>query len=151
MRVSFRYLLRALASGATLSLLLGSPANAGYFPSRPSGAQLQTVTGVLIDYGIGNGTGSFDLRDASGNDHWIHIGSQMTINGVTVKCLNPDPKMADFGKCPDWPSTVVVGTTVVTATCWTDTSWRPGLGPVLFSDQIDIGTQAQIRARRRRG
>jgi hypothetical protein len=114
---------------------LTAPAIAGYFPSRPSGVQLQYFTGVINDYGLGNGTGSFDLTiGATRMD--FYIGLPMKINGRIVQCQSPDPVSVQAGFCTDWPPEIVEGTSVVTTTCWSDTDFEPG-SPTLFCDEIN--------------
>jgi hypothetical protein len=114
---------------------LTTAANAGYFPSRPPGVQLQHFTGVIGDYGFGEGTGGFYLIvGATKMD--FYIGLPMKINGHIVRCQSPDPVSVQAGLCTDWPPQIVEGESVVTATCWSDLDFDPGT-PTLFCDQID--------------
>ncbi len=64
------------------------------------------------------------------------IGWPMKINGTIVLCQSPDPIAVEAGFCTDWPSEIVEGTSVVTATCWSDTDFNPGIS-TLFCDEID--------------
>jgi hypothetical protein len=103
------------------------PAIAGYFPSRPPGVQLQYFTGVISNYSIGMGIGGFDLTIGQ-TKVAFNIGLPMKVNGKVVNCRDPD--------CADWPSEIVEGTSVVTATCWSDVDFEPG-SPTLFCDEIN--------------
>ena len=58
-----------------------TPAIAGCFPSRPPGAPLQYFTGVISDYGLGNGTGGFFLTIGTAT-MYFYIGLPMKINGT---------------------------------------------------------------------
>jgi hypothetical protein len=99
---------------------------AGYFPSRPAGVPLQYFTGVMSNYSVGNGIGGFDLTVGETTIPF-NIGRPMTMNGTIVDCRDSD--------CPDWPSEIVEGRSIVTATCWSDTEF---LGTSnLFCDEID--------------
>jgi hypothetical protein len=114
---------------------LATPAIAGYFPSRPPGVLLQYFTGVISDYGLGNGTGSFYLTiGATTMD--FYIGWPMKINGTIVRCWSPDPFVVESGHCTDWPSEIVEGTSVVTVTCWSDADFKPDIS-TLFCDEIN--------------
>jgi hypothetical protein len=64
------------------------------------------------------------------------IGLPMTINGTIVRCQSPDPIAVEAGFCTDWPSEIVEGMSVVTATCWSDTDFNPDR-LTLFCDKID--------------
>jgi len=120
-----------------------SQASAGYFPPRPAGGKLTTFTGVLTQYGLGNGTGSFDLTIGA-TDMTFMVGLPMKMNGKEVACEDPDPEEAGFVQCTDWPSAIVVDKSVVTATCWSDATYEckyrhsrcPGT-PTWFCDEID--------------
>jgi hypothetical protein len=112
-----------------------TPTNAGYFPSRPPGAELRYFTGVISDYGLGNGTGAFYLTIGSTKMDFF-IGLPMKINGHIVQCQSPDPVSVQAGFCKDWPAEIVEGESVVTATCWSDWDFDPGTS-TLFCDQID--------------
>jgi len=130
-----RPLLAGILATAGLVSAFTSPAIAGHFPSRPPGVKLHYFTGVLTLYGLGNNTGNFALKRGARNTTF-YVGLPMKMNGVTVTC--PD---ADFAKdpdvCTDWPSEIVLGKAVVTATCWYDTTvFRE---PTLFCDEIDYG------------
>jgi hypothetical protein len=126
--------------------LLGAvqPAFAGYFPQRPAQAQLQQYTGVIIGYGSGEGIGAFALS-ISGQEVQFYIGRPMTINGSQIHCMNPGTP-----SCTDWPTNIVLGATIVTATCWTDTTYQPG-GATIFCDEIDTGIAAQSQRRSVKG
>jgi hypothetical protein len=90
---------------------------------------------VIRDYGLGNGTGSFTLTVGAKTMDFF-IGLPMKINGAIVRCISPDPVIVAAGFCTDWPSEIVEGTSVVTATCWSDADFRPGTS-TLFCDELN--------------
>jgi hypothetical protein len=79
----------------------------------------------------------------------FYIGLPMRMNGAIVRCQDPDRVVASLGSCTDWPSSIVLGKSVVTATCWTEMfspdmamSYTPGMStsppePTSFCDEID--------------
>jgi hypothetical protein len=134
--------------GAAFVSALVSPAVAGFFPSRPPDVPLQKFTGVIVEYGYGNDTGNFVLT--IGRKRMVfYIGLPMRMNGANVECQDPDPALANPDSCPDWPSSIVLGKSVVTATCWMvmfspdmALSYTPGMPtstpkPTWFCDEID--------------
>jgi hypothetical protein len=106
---------------------LTAPAIAGYFPSRPVGVPVRYFTGVISNYSIGMGIGGFDLTIGQ-TKVAFNIGLPMKINSKVVNCRDPD--------CADWPPEIVEGTSLVTATCWSDMDFEPG-SPTLFCDEIN--------------
>jgi hypothetical protein len=130
-------LIRILVSIVFVSGLT-SQAIAGYFPPRPPDIPLQFFTGVLSDYGLGNGTGGFALTIGAKTMDF-YIGLPMTMNGTIVLCTDANPTLRESGVCDDWPSAIIVGKSVVTATCWSDTTFNPGKS-TLFCDEIDSRT-----------
>jgi hypothetical protein len=110
-----------------------------YFPSRPANAQLQYVTGVLTHYGLGNDSGTITIRDSVGVETDVKMARTMMVNGTVIVCTIP-------ASCAQWPSSITLGTTVVTLTCWLDS--RSSRSPMLVSDQIDIGTSPLARHRK---
>jgi hypothetical protein len=128
-------LIRILVSIVFASALTGQ-ASAGYFPSRPNGVALRHFTGVISDdYGIGNGIGGFTLIIGA-NPVWFYIGWPMQMNGKIVECHHPELKDQPGYDCVDWPTELVLGKSVVTATCWSDRRFDPGKS-TLFCDEID--------------
>jgi hypothetical protein len=119
---------------AMLVSALTTPAIGGHFPSRPADAQLQYFTGVIRDYGLGNGTGGFSLTLGAATISF-YIGLPMKMNGSMVRCQSSGPAV-EFGFCTHWPSEIVEGKSVVTATCWVDTEFKPGTS-TLFCDEIE--------------
>jgi len=117
---------RVILVSALLVSALSAPVIAGYFPSRPLGVPLQYFTGVINKYGIGMGIGGFNLKIGQ-TQVAFNIGFAMKINGKVVNCRDSD--------CADWPSEIVEGASVVTATCWADADFEPG-SPTLFCDEI---------------
>jgi hypothetical protein len=114
---------------------LTTPAIAGYFPSRPPGVPLQYFTGVIRDYGLGNGNGGFTLTIGVTTMDFF-IGLPMKINGTIVRCQSPASVAVESGHCTDWPSEIVEGTSVVTATYWSDMDFDPVTATV-FCDEIN--------------
>jgi hypothetical protein len=131
-RIVTRFL---ILTNTVLVSALTIPAIAGYFPSRPPGVPLQYFTGVIRDYGVGNGTGGFTLTIGATTMDFF-IGLPIKINGTIVRCQSPDPVVVESGHCTDWPPEIVEGTSIVTATCWSDMDFNPGTSTV-FCDQID--------------
>jgi hypothetical protein len=143
-----RSLLTRILASVVLVPALTSQAIAGFFPGRPPGATVQKFTGVIVEYGFGNDTGGFVLT-IGGKRTDFYIGLPMRMNGAVVRCQDPDPAIASPGSCTDWPSAIVLGKSVVTATCWTvmfspDMAmiYTPGMStstpePTLFCDEID--------------
>jgi hypothetical protein len=98
-------------------------AKAGCFPSRPAGGKLTTFTGVLTDYSIGNDVGVLVLTVGS-KEMQFDLDGHIYMNGKEVLCKYAgidDPEFKADPDCPDWPSWLVPGKTVVTATCWLTT------------------------------
>lgn len=130
-----------LGAVALLAALPGPAVAKSYFSVRPPNATFYYVTGVLTHYGIGNGVGTIKILDSSGTEVRIRAARTVRINGVAVNCGEVDA-------CPEWPTNIVLGATVVTATCWKQPLWSSV--PMLVTDQIDVGTSAQARRRKRR-
>jgi hypothetical protein len=124
---SLRRICLVILVSTSLVFALTASTIAGYFPSRALGVPLQYFTGVIINYSIGMGIGGFDLTMGQ-TKVAFNIGIPMKINGKVVNCRDPD--------CADWPSDIVEGTSVVTATCWADMDYDPG-SPTLFCDEIN--------------
>lgn len=134
-------MLKIFLACAALFLMTTTQARAGYFPTRPQNAVMHTVTGVLTWYFVGNGAALIRVRDQAGVQWDINGGRAITINGVAVRCGWPGDS-----SCTDWPSNVVIGTTVVTVSYWIDPIGFAGRQS-LVSDQIDVGTQARAHKR----
>jgi hypothetical protein len=113
-------------AGLILAPVLTSQAIAGFFPSRPPDAPVQKFTGVIVEYGLGNDTGYFVLTIGRKSMDF-YIGLPMRINGAIVRCQDPDPDIASPGSCTDWPPSIVLGKSVVTATCWIE-MFSPDMG-----------------------
>jgi hypothetical protein len=62
----------------------------------------------------------------------------MTVDGHTTHCLQPG--VHDRIMCEYWPSVVVVGKTVVRATCWAyhDRKMFPKFADLRACDRLDI-------------
>jgi hypothetical protein len=120
---AMRFLTSASIAGIFI-LASAAAASAAYFPSAPSNAVLQTFTGILTDYGLGNDFGTFGLT-INGSDTTFYVGLPMTMNGSRVTCHNPAAS-ASQALCTDWPAAIILGSSIVTATCWSDASFKPG-------------------------
>ena len=112
---------------------LASPLIAGSYRGRPPGASLQRFTGVINNYSAGNDVGTFDLT-FGGKTMTFYIGLPMTMN------RRPIVACPDSG-CADWPPEIVEGKSVVTVTCWPDTTFDPGT-TTFFCDEIDSASSS---------
>jgi hypothetical protein len=113
---------------------------AGIFPPRPTGVPLQYLTGLLTEFGAGEGLGWFTLRDVrSGKERLLRIGSPMKVDGHIEHCLDPT-RPRDRLMCYNWPATVVIGRTIVKATCYAfhDARMDPKYADYPACDQLDI-------------
>jgi len=78
---------------------MGVSAQETFFPERPpKDVKLNSVKGILVDYGIGNKSGSFSIRIENANSRFF-IGWPMRINEKLVTCslppfegFTPDPE-----------------------------------------------------------
>jgi hypothetical protein len=104
---------------------------------------LSTYTGILMSYGFGQGFGAIELS-ISGMISTFFAGLPMKINGAIVRCSDPS---FPGEYCTDWPSNMIFGKTLVTVTCWKDTTFRPGTTQI-FCDEIDTGVAAAAAVRR---
>jgi hypothetical protein len=117
--MTFRFTI--LVSSMISTTLLGRPASAQhFFPNRPHDVTTLSDVGVLIDYGIGNGTGEFAIKDAAGRTTDFFIAYPIRINGRTYNCYRPPKpgKRFDRSYCKQWPNNVVIGSTKVRITYW---------------------------------
>jgi hypothetical protein len=89
------------------------------------------------------GSGGFELL-VDGKDTPFYLGHPVTMNGVVVHCQDPAVPGSPF--CSDWPASMVLGKTIVTATCWVDTTYVPGQKTIVC-DEIDTGTKPFQKAR----
>jgi hypothetical protein len=131
-------LLRIIA-GSIFFCGLTTPGFTGDFPIRPAGVPVQYFTGVLIDYGVGNGVGSFTLKIGK-KTMVLGVGGAL-INHKNPHCIDPTPK-GRSGLCDDWPAEIVLGKSVVTARCWSEA--RPW-GRKLFCDEVDSARRRSKR------
>jgi hypothetical protein len=129
----------ALFGGFLIAVSAAKPANAQhFFPSRPRHVALLHARGVLTDYGIGNHTGGFSIRDSSGRTTDLYLAYPTYIDGRVCDCVRPPKPGESFGadSCKQWPKNIVIGTTKVRVTYW----WMffPGTRErVRVSDTID--------------
>ena len=138
--------------GTVLVSALAGPAIAGCFPARPASVRLHKFTGVLSYYGVGNDQGGFSL--IIGGKVMFFSTAGMTINGEVLTCRDPSLYPDSFS-CPYWPPSIVLGKSVVTATCWTEKTQTlvqtegpscANRAPVLwFCDEIDSGRRPRPR------
>ncbi len=91
-----------------------------YFPARPKDVILNKATGTLLDYGVGNQSGSFTIRRSDGQVLEFYVGQAMRIGDKIVHCtippirdFVPDPRL-----CTDWPANVKLGSTEVRVVYW---------------------------------
>jgi len=120
-----RIAIAAIAGAAfTGGIALADSAEMHFFPSRPSGATLSSVSGVLTNWSHGEGTGTISVLDSSGKTHTFYMGYPAKINGTAVTCFHapgtsgsssPDPY------CTDWPSGIVLNSTKIKAVYWSAT------------------------------
>ncbi len=106
-----------------------------FFPKRPTGVTVKHMQGILVQYGIGNASGGFTVKDDKGKEVEFYTSWPMLINGRPVKCSIPptDTFKAHPQNCPDWPSDIRLGHTKVEVAYWS--SALDG-EPVLVSDEI---------------
>ena len=102
------------------------------------------MTGILINYGVGNDMGSFTVNvDDALKPLVFYIGWPIHINNMLVNCPHPpiDYFKPTVETCPDWPTDIIIGHTTVRVTFWkSEFQGRP----VLISDQIDSNIQEII-------
>jgi hypothetical protein len=140
-----RRLDKALISGSLAVLVLPYflLAQASFFPTRPTNrASLKVAEGILLDYGVGNKSGSFSIRDAkTGKEIDFYVGNNIRGDGRAIHCqmIPTDGSAPDPRICESWPSAIRAGHTKVKVTYW-ETKHDEGKGPemVKVSDQIEV-------------
>jgi hypothetical protein len=97
-----------------------------FLPAK-NGVETFQFTGVLTGYLLGADAGGFTVKNASGTTMTFDVAMPMLINGQKVRCRIPPayPTPPYYQQCPDWPSTIVIGTTIVTVTWWMGSSGYP--------------------------
>ncbi len=133
--VSIAFVLGAVCGPAT--------ANGRFFPVHPSNARIVVASGVMTSFGIGNASGLLTIRDSKGS-HDYYIGEKTLLKGKPIDCSSPPT--ADYvpkkDECPSWPSDIVLGTTVVRISYWTQT--RPDINKIVrVAQRIDIPSSAE--------
>jgi len=111
--------------------------NSSFLPPRPQNAVLHTSQGTLLDYGIGNKSGGFSVREkTTGKTLEFYVGWPIRIDGRIVTCsIAPkDSFKPDRQFCSDWPYQVRLGHTNVKVTYW---NAKYDGKDVNVSDQID--------------
>ena len=90
-----------------------------FFPTQPKEAKFSEATGILLDYGVGNKSGSFVIKAEQGPLRFS-IGWPMYINDRQVTCTIPpvDGFKADPRFCSDWPADIRLGSTDVRVRYW---------------------------------
>lgn len=137
-----------IAFSVVAAAVVPAGASSGYRFVRPLNAASGTYTGIITGYQEQNGLGAFAL-EVNGGQHVFSVGTRMRVNGQTTNCRNADPVVAPFVGCTDWPKTIVIGKSVVTATCWVDMTYSqvayrlPSRNATLVCDRIDSGTSRQ--------
>jgi hypothetical protein len=106
--------------GIILPLVCSYADDASFFPEGPKNQAVRTTTGVLVDYGIGNKSGSFLVRDNSGTEKSFYTSWPMNIGGKPVTCSVPplDDYKPDSSLCKDWPNSIKLGKTRVEVYYW---------------------------------
>jgi len=109
-----------------------------FFPTRPPHIEIHFRTGVLIEYGVGNKSGSATIRDAAGRTYRYFLGSPLNINGRQIHCASPIVPGVRFDRflCESgWPVDVVIGVTRVRVYYWHAVS--PRAQDVVVTDTIN--------------
>lgn len=88
------------------------------------------MVGVLVDYGVGADAGGFDVKTSKGETINFAVGNKMMINGAHVQCTAPTYE------CPNWPSSIVLGTSQVKVTYWNTVN--------LIGDSIKASSQIDL-------
>jgi hypothetical protein len=130
-------ILSILVAATTLLPICSFAQNSSFFPSRPPRVALQVAQGTLLDFGIGNKSGEFSIKDTTtGKTLEFYVGWPLRIDGHIVKCsIAPKDSFKPAQKfCPDWPSQIKLGQTKVKVTYWNVTHEGQR---VTVSDQID--------------
>ena len=112
-----RRLILVVASLNLIATASDAIADDHFFPQRPQGAVIRTVSGVLTGYGQGMGGGSVIIGSGSSSKAF-YMGYPMKINGVEVVCSLPPQRGKSGFNCDDWPAGLVLGRTVVTVSYW---------------------------------
>jgi len=91
-----------------------------FFPVRPKHVTTSEMSGILTEYGIGNGTGEFSIRNSSGKRIDFFLAYPTYINGRVYACERPPApnERFDSSQCRAWPKNVVIGSTKVRITYW---------------------------------
>ena len=96
-----------LASGGLAEPQCFAQDNNSYFLEKPPpGAEMRKTAGVLLEYGVGNKSGGFTIRNADGSGTTeFYTAWPMHIAGRIVKCgIPPTGKTpANPRFCDDWP------------------------------------------------
>jgi hypothetical protein len=103
--------------GAGVETTAAQAAQAHFFPSRPPGAAVHRLSGILTDFGIGNDAGGFEII-AGKKKYELYVSADFQINGKRATCSQaPMPNQHPDPYCK-WPSNIVIGKTMVTTAYW---------------------------------
>ena len=124
-----------IATGCAARADARASSDAHFFPTRPVGVKLETVRGVLTDFGIGNASGGLTIQ-RSGRNIDLYTAAAVRLDGKTIVCDHP-PKLGKKRSifCASWPAGVVLGRTTVSALYWLQRS-PMSTAPVMVTDEI---------------
>src|ERR1019366_1587146 len=96
------------------------------YPTPPSGVTLTTLTGILMDYFMGNQYGYIQIKKADGTLVRINASYPMYVGGQQTNCAyprfpTPGPNNSNSPTCANWPSSVKLKTTNVDVRVWQTT------------------------------
>lgn len=106
--------------GTAVSLAVGMPANAGYYP-RVAGPPVGTADGVLINLGAGMGSGDVTIRQAGNKKRSFYMAAEpFLIDGKPLRCaITPTPQYSPPPNlCRYWPPNLKIGSTRVRVSYW---------------------------------
>src|SRR5471032_3243123 len=108
-------------SGAPADVALPPGIAPAFFPVRPINADVRYRTGVLVQFGAGNKSGSVAIKDESGRIFEYSIGRPIVVDGKRVHCASPpvdvrayNPILCESG----WPASIAIGSIRVRVYYW---------------------------------
>lgn len=120
-----RKAITALAcAGAVALTTSAADANPSYYP-RVAGRPAGTAEGVLINLGVGSGSGTVTIRQGGNAKRYFYVAINMLLEGKPLRCvIAPTPHHPRSPEtCEYWPPTVTIGSTRVRVTYWRGTRW----------------------------